>query len=48
LRVLLRDIMAGDRRNLSDLRDAPTGEEILTPVDGPKDAADPARANTAS
>jgi uncharacterized protein (TIGR00159 family) len=48
LRVLLRDILAGDRRDLNDLSDAPTGEEILTAVDDSQDAADPARANTAS
>jgi diadenylate cyclase len=48
LRVVLRDILAGDRRDFADLRDAPTGEDALIAVERPDDAADPAHANTAS
>jgi uncharacterized protein (TIGR00159 family) len=48
LRVVLRDIMAGDRRDLADLRDAPTGEESVKPAIVAEPDADPAQANTAS
>jgi diadenylate cyclase len=48
LRVVLRDILAGDRRDFADLRDAPTGEEALISVERPAESADPARVNTAS
>jgi len=48
LRVLLRDILAGERRDLADMRDVPAGVAAVPPVEESQDVADPAQASSAS